>query len=177
MSTRHIVAETTLGELTLVAEGRAVTGVYFRHHIRRPAASSFGERVATDVLLDEAAHQIRAYLAGERRGFDLPLATAGDEVQEAVWAALQEIPYGTTTTYGALAERLGFVTSAWGVGRAVGANPLCVLIPCHRVVGSNGTLTGYAGGLHRKRVLLDLEAAANGEPWLPGMGAHTPGAA
>ena len=171
MSTRHIVAETTLGELTLVAEGRAVTGVYFHHHIRRPAESSFGERVASDVLLDEAAQQIRAYLAGERRAFDLPLATAGDEIQEAVWAALREIPYGTTTTYGALAERLGFRTSAWGVGQAVGANPLCVLIPCHRVLGSNGTLTGYAGGLRRKRVLLDLEAAADGAPWLPGMGA------
>ncbi|WEL92683.1 cysteine methyltransferase, partial [Tsukamurella tyrosinosolvens] len=76
MSTRHIVAETTLGELTLVAEGRAVTGVYFHHHIRRPAESSFGERVASDVLLDEAAQQIRAYLAGERRAFDLPFATA-----------------------------------------------------------------------------------------------------
>lgn len=171
MSTRHIVTETALGELTLVADGGAVTGVYFRHHIRRPAESSFGERVVADALLDEAARQIRAYLAGERRAFDLPLATAGDEVQEAVWAALREIPYGATTTYGALAEWLGFLTSAWGVGQAVGANPLCVLIPCHRVVGSNGTLTGYAGGLRRKRILLDVEAAADGEPWLPGMGA------
>ncbi|MBS4101960.1 methylated-DNA--[protein]-cysteine S-methyltransferase [Tsukamurella paurometabola] len=177
MSTRHIVAETALGELTLVAAGGAVTGVYFRHHVRRPAESSFGERVASDVLLDEAARQVRAYLAGERRDFELPLATAGDDVQEAVWTALREIPYGTTTTYGALAERLGFVTSAWGVGRAVGANPLCVLVPCHRVVGSTGTLTGYAGGLRRKRFLLDLEAAADGEPWLPGMGAHRAGAA
>ncbi|NMD55304.1 MULTISPECIES: methylated-DNA--[protein]-cysteine S-methyltransferase [Tsukamurella] len=171
MTTRHIVADTVLGELTLVAGGGAMTGVYFRHHARRPAEAAFGERVAADPLLDEAARQIRAYLAGERRGFDLPLATAGDAVQEAVWAALRELPYGTTTTYGALAERLGFVTSAWGVGQAVGANPLCVLIPCHRVVGSNGTLTGYAGGLRRKRVLLDIEAAADGEPWLPGMGA------
>ena len=171
MSTRHIVAETGLGELTLVADGGAVTGVYFRHHIRRSAASSFGERVVADALLYEAARQIRAYLAGERRAFDLPLATAGDEVQEAVWAALREIPYGTTTTYGALAQRLGPGFTAWGVGQAVGANPLCVLIPCHRVVGSNGTLTGYAGGLRRKRILLDVEAAADGEPWLPGMGA------
>lgn len=108
---------------------------------------------------------------------ELTLATADDEIQEAVRAAVRENPHGTTTTYGALAERLGFATSAWRVGQAVGANPLCILIPCHRVLGSVGTLTGYAGGLRRERVLLDLEAAADGEPRLPGMGAHSPGAA
>lgn len=89
-----------------------------------------------------------------------------------MWEALPEIPYGTTTTYGALADRLGGGFTAWGVGQAVGANPAVHhLVPCHRVLGSGGTLTGYAGGLRRKRVLLDLEAAADGEPWLPGMGA------
>lgn len=171
MDTRHIVADSALDELTLVAEGDAVVGVYFRHHIRRPDPSTFGPRVASDGLLDEAAHQIRAYLAGERRDFDLPLATRGTEVQDAAWTALRDIPFAETTSYGLLAERLGGITSAWGVGRAVGANPLCILVPCHRVLGSNGALTGYAGGLRRKRILLDLEAAADGAPWIPGLGA------
>ncbi|MET9329423.1 methylated-DNA--[protein]-cysteine S-methyltransferase [Tsukamurella sp. NPDC003166] len=171
MNTRHIVTDSALGELTLVATDDAVSGVYFRHHIRRPAESSFGARFVADTLLDEAAQQLRAYLAGERRAFDLPLTTAGDDAQEAVWSALREIQYGATTTYGALAQRLGAGFTAWGVGQAVGANPLCVLIPCHRVIGANGALTGYAGGLRRKRTLLDLEAAADGAPWLPGTGA------
>ncbi|KXO98722.1 methylated-DNA--[protein]-cysteine S-methyltransferase [Tsukamurella pseudospumae] len=171
MNSRHIVADTALGVLTVVSDGAAVTGVYFPHHIRRPEAATFGERVAADPLLDEAVHQIRAYLAGERRDFDLPLASGGTEVQEAVWTMVREIPFGETTSYGAIAERLGGIVSAWGVGQAVGANPLCVLVPCHRVLASTGALTGYAGGLGRKRTLLDLEAAADGEPWLPGLGA------
>lgn len=159
MSTRHTVIETSLGPVTLVAEDEAVTGLYFRHHVRRPALETFGPAVdvSTDALLDEAARQLRQYLAGERRDFDLPLASEGDDFQHAVWDIVKTIQCGETTTYGRIAEQLGDRGLAWQAGQAVGANPLCVFVPCHRVVGATGALTGYAGGLRRKRALLELE--------------------
>ncbi len=158
-TTRHTVAGTRLGAITLVADGDAVTGLYFRHHVRRPDQQTFGPAVepTEDPLLAEAAEQLHDYLDRRRTGFDLPLHTSGDAFQEQVWAALKDIPYGTTTTYGRLAERFGDRALAQKVGQAVGANPLCVLVPCHRVVGADGSLTGYAGGLRRKQELLALE--------------------
>ena len=155
--TRHTIVGTRLGPVTLVAAGDAVTGLYFPHHRYRP--TDVGER-AEDPLLSEAAEQLGAYLAGERDGFDLPLATAGNAFQEQVWALLQQIPYGHTTTYGALAGQLGDKSLAQAVGQAVGHNPVCVIVPCHRVVGGTGALTGYAGGLARKQFLLALEEPA-----------------
>ena len=155
MNLRHNVVDTPLGQVTLVATGDAITGLYFRHHWYRPA--DLGARVEQDPLLAEAAGQVAAYLTGERQGFDLPLATAGNAFQERVWALLTQIPYGATTTYGALAEQLGDKSLAQAVGRAVGHNPISVIVPCHRVVGSTGALTGYAGGLARKQFLLALE--------------------
>ncbi|MBT0959692.1 methylated-DNA--[protein]-cysteine S-methyltransferase [Denitromonas iodatirespirans] len=107
----------------------------------------------------EAARQIRAYFAGERTAFDLSLDPQGTAFQQAVWTALLKLPYGATTHYGALAEALGRPRAARAVGAAVGRNPLWLIIPCHRVIGRDGSLTGYAGGLDRKRALLDLEAA------------------
>ncbi|MDQ2660545.1 MAG: MGMT family protein, partial [Actinomycetota bacterium] len=95
-----------------------------------------------------------------RTEFDLPTAASGDAFEQAVWAMLREIPFGETTTYGAIADRLGDRTLARRVGYAVGHNPISILVPCHRVVGSDGSLTGYAGGLERKRLLLELEGAA-----------------
>jgi methylated-DNA-[protein]-cysteine S-methyltransferase len=159
MSTRHIVIETGLGPVTLVAKGEAVTGLYFSRHVRRPALETFGPAadVSADALLGEAAHQLRQYLAGERREFDLPLASEGDAFQHAVWDIVKTIQCGDTSTYGRIAEQLGDRGLARQVGQAVGANPLCVFVPCHRVVGSTGALTGYAGGLHRKRALLEHE--------------------
>ncbi|MFJ8152503.1 methylated-DNA--[protein]-cysteine S-methyltransferase [Streptomyces sp. NPDC094468] len=158
-STRHLVIETRLGPVTLVAEGETITGVYFRRHARRPARETFGPEVtdATDPLLNEAARQLRDYLAGRRRRFDLPLAAEGDSFQLAVWEIVKSIQCGDTTTYGRIAEQLGDRALAQRVGQAVGANPLCILVPCHRVVGSDGSLTGYAGGLEHKRALLALE--------------------
>lgn len=161
-ATRHIIAPTSLGALTLVASGPALTGVYFPGHWYKPRAATFGPRVAApnDPLLANAGYQIQQYLAGERAAFDLPTATHGDAFQERVWAALREIPYGETITYGELAKSLGDGVLPHEVGQAVGRNPLSIIVPCHRVVGKHGKLTGYAGGLERKRALLELEGRA-----------------
>jgi methylated-DNA-[protein]-cysteine S-methyltransferase len=162
MATRHTLADTELGQLTLVADGGKLTGVYFPHHWYLPSEQTFGPRVDIDddPLFTEAAAQLNDYFAGRRTSFEIPVATEGDAFQERVWALLNEIPFGGTTTYGALAESLGNKSLAQRVGQAVGHNPLSVVIPCHRVVGSDGALTGYAGGLGRKRFLLDLEEPA-----------------
>jgi methylated-DNA-[protein]-cysteine S-methyltransferase len=159
MYTRHTLIETTLGEVTLVATGEALVGLYFGQHWYRPAQECFGASVTdgADRLLSEAADQLREYLNGDRTGFDLRIATSGDVFEERVWHLVKQIPRGETTTYGELAEKLGDKSQAQLVGKAVGRNPLCVIIPCHRVVGADGRLTGYAGGLRRKQHLLDLE--------------------
>jgi methylated-DNA-[protein]-cysteine S-methyltransferase len=159
MTTRHAFAATTLGKLLLVADEGALTGVYFPHHWYLPKPDSIGAEVelTADALLTEAATQLEDYFTGHRTTFELPLATRGNAFQERVWAMLREIPYGETTTYGALAVRMGRRSFAQNVGQAVGHNPISVIIPCHRVVGRDGKLTGYAGGLDRKRFLLDLE--------------------
>lgn len=162
MNTRHALIPTPLGQVTIAASGSSITGLSFPQHRHGPAPEQLGDLVETaaDPLLLDASQQLLAYLAGESTGFTLPLATAGNPFQERVWTLLQDIPYGQTTTYGSLAERLGDMTLARRVGHAVGRNPLCVFIPCHRVVGADGALTGYAGGLERKRQLLDVEATA-----------------
>ncbi|MFF3573745.1 methylated-DNA--[protein]-cysteine S-methyltransferase [Nocardia jiangxiensis] len=163
MSTRHTVIDTAaLGPVTIVATGEAVTGVYFRHHIRRPAQELFGPLVSfvDDAVLGEAVGQLLEYLLGQRRRFELPMNPAGEDFQQQVWEQVSDIPFGETTTYGQIAERLGDRSQAYRVGQAVGANPLCVFVPCHRVIGANGSLTGYAGGLKRKRALLELEEPA-----------------
>jgi methylated-DNA-[protein]-cysteine S-methyltransferase len=157
---RHTIVPTSLGAITLVASGHALTGVYFPGHWYKPNVQAFGPQVVVsgDAVLSVAERQLREYLAGERVAFDLPAATQGDRFQERVWAALREIPYGETITYGELARTLRGGTLAHEVGQAVGRNPLSIIIPCHRVVGKGGKLTGYAGGLERKRTLLALES-------------------
>lgn len=162
MTTRHATLDTPIGPLTLVADGDALTGLYFPGHWHLPDASGFGPAVAVgdDVLLSRAAEQLGQYFRGERTAFDLPTRATGDAFRHSVWALLERIPYGRTTTYGALAAELGDPSLARAVGTAVGRNPLSIVVPCHRVVGSDGSLTGYAGGLDRKRFLLDLEAPA-----------------
>jgi methylated-DNA-[protein]-cysteine S-methyltransferase len=120
-----------------------------------------GEAAAsTDPLLREAADQLRAYFAGERREFDIPLAPRGTEFQRRVWDAVSEIPYGATASYSEIAAEVYTPAACRAVGAANGRNPLPVIVPCHRVIGAAGALTGYGGGLDRKRSLLDLEAAA-----------------
>jgi methylated-DNA-[protein]-cysteine S-methyltransferase len=159
MNTRHAVIDSPLGELTVVAHGGALTGVYFRHHWHRPAAETFGPRVDadSDTVLAEARRQLTDYLAGDRHDFDLPISLRGDDAKQRVWALLTTIPFGETVTYGELAAALADGTTAQEVGQAVGRNPLSIIVACHRVVGRNGQLTGYAGGLKRKQFLLDLE--------------------
>lgn len=162
MTTRHVVIDSPLGELTLVAGGDALTGVYFRHHWHPPTTEALGPRVepGADELLGRAADELCDYLAGERTEFDLPVALTGDPRHQRVWELLPGIGYGQTKTYGDLAAELGDGTTAYEVGQAVGRNPLSIVVPCHRVVGKDGALTGYAGGLKRKRFLLELEEPA-----------------
>jgi methylated-DNA-[protein]-cysteine S-methyltransferase len=138
VNARHAVADVPeLGELTLVADGASVTGIYFPGHWTLPDPESFGRRIelSDDPLLAEAATQLRDFACGRRETFDLPTATAGDPFQERVWARLREIPFGETTTYGEIALELGDPGLARRVGQAVGANPLSIVVPCHRVVG------------------------------------------
>jgi methylated-DNA-[protein]-cysteine S-methyltransferase len=159
MNTRHAVIDSPLGALTLVAEDDALTGLYFRHHWYRPADDTLGPRVdaESDELLAKAQTQLTDYLAGRRHGFNLPTRLHGDEAQRRVWDLLSTIPYGETVTYGELAAAMAGGTTAREIGQAVGRNPVSIIIPCHRVVGKNGQLTGYAGGLKRKQLLLELE--------------------
>lgn len=162
MSTkRHTVIESPIGELTLVADGAELLGVYFPHHWYRPDPATFGPR--DDRGFTEATRQLAEYLAGRRTDFDVAMRADGDEFQRAVWKRIAAVPYGDTTTYGDLARDMGDPSLARDVGVAVGRNPLSIVVPCHRVLGKGGALTGYAGGLRRKRFLLDLEA---GRPWL-----------
>jgi methylated-DNA-[protein]-cysteine S-methyltransferase len=156
----HTTIASKLGELTVAAREGTVVGLYFPSHWYRLGPVSFGPR--HEVGFGSLRHQIGEYLAGLRRDFEVPVATKGDEYQEHVWSLVRQIPYGETATYGDLARQHGDGTTPQEVGAAVGRNPVCLLVPCHRVVGARGKLTGYAGGLARKRFLLDLEAGVVG---------------
>lgn len=153
--TEHAVVATRLGELTVVRHGGSLIGLYFPRHWPRPDRATFGARTVRG--FEEVARQLDEYLVGERSTFDLSVEARGTEFQHRVWDLIRQVPYGQTTTYGDLARRLGEDVSPQEVGAAVGRNPLCILIPCHRVIGSTGKLTGYAGGLDRKRTLLQIE--------------------
>lgn len=162
---RHLVLEhTPVGVLTLVAVGEVLVSVWMSDQRHHPGTHTHGVPVAPDdALLIAAADQLHKYFAGEQQEFDLPLAPEGTPFQRRVWAALQEIPYGETISYGELARRLGDPGASRAVGLANGRNPLSIIVPCHRVVGSTGSLTGYGGGLERKRLLLDLESHHAGD--------------
>ncbi|MEA5360173.1 methylated-DNA--[protein]-cysteine S-methyltransferase [Amycolatopsis sp., V23-08] len=155
MSVRHTVIDSPVGPLTLVGEGAALLGLYFDGHLRTPRLTDHGPRV--DDGFEAAEAQLAEYFAGTRREFDLELAPRGSAFEKQVWALLTKIPYGETRTYGQLAAELGDPGAAQAVGNANGWNPISVIVPCHRVVGTSGGLTGYAGGLTRKRFLLSLE--------------------
>ncbi len=160
----HTTITTSLGDLTVVVRGGVVTGIYFPRHWHRPDPASLGGYRAGedgDVFADVRG-QLGESRAGKRRDFDLAVETAGGVFQQRVWDRLRRIPYGTTVTYGELARELGGGATAQEVGAAVGRNPVSIIVPCHRVVGAGGALTGYAGGLDRKRALLDLEQDAAG---------------
>ena len=153
----HTVLATRLGELTVVRQERMLTGLYFPRHWPRPDRTAFGPR--TDEGFEDVAGELGEYLAGDRSMFELPVKATGSDFDERVWEQIAAVPYGRTTTYGEIARTLGAGTDPRDVGAAVGRNPLCIVIPCHRVIGSTGKLTGYAGGLHRKRALLEIERA------------------
>ncbi len=159
----HIILPSPIGPLTLVAEAGQLTALYMDAQQHRPDEDSLGvPGDADDATFAAAARQLAGYFAGQLTEFDLPLAPAGTPFQRRVWAALQTIPYGQTWSYAQLAEKIGQATAVRAVGLANGRNPIALVIPCHRVIGSDGSLTGYGGGLDRKRFLLDLEARAAG---------------
>ena len=151
----HTVVDSPVGPLTLVATDGELAGLYMVEHRHRPAIETFGELDAEPFAA--VADQLAEYFAGRRTEFDLPLASGGTPFQRTVWAALREIPYGETITYAELAQRIGRPTASRAVGLANGKNPISIIVPCHRVIGSSGDLTGYGGGLARKRHLLDFE--------------------
>lgn len=160
MSTRvHTVVESPIGPLTLVAQDGALAGLYMDKQRHLPPADTFGE--PDPGPLRAAATQVEEYFAGRRTEFDLPLALGGTPFQRTVWEALREIPYGETVSYRELAERIGRPTAVRAVGLANGKNPISIVVPCHRVVGSGGDLTGYGGGIARKRHLLEFERGAD----------------
>jgi len=147
---------TPIGELLLVSDGAARTAVQFDDARRgRPTAGG-----PDDPVIREASAQLLAYFAGERTVFDLPLRASGTPFEQGVWDELRRIPYGETTSYGELAACVGEPSAARAVGRANGRNPIPIIVPCHRVIGADGSLTGFGGGLECKRALLDLESGA-----------------
>ena len=156
MTTFTTTIDSPVGPLVLTSDGTALTGVLFDADVD-PTWST--EPCA---VLDQAAAQLGEYFAGERTEFDLPLEPAGTPFQRSTWLALREIPYAETINYGQLALRVGNPKASRAVGLANGRNPISIVVPCHRVIGADGSLTGYGGGLDRKRLLLDLERRVAG---------------
>ena len=155
MRVAHTVVDSPLGPLTLRARDGVLSGLFMTGHRHGPASDALGE--PDDGGLPAVREQLAAYFAGELTTFDLPLDLRGTAFQQRVWTALRAIPYGETRTYGELAATLGAPSASRAVGLANGRNPISIVVPCHRVVGASGSLTGYAGGVDRKRALLDLE--------------------
>ena len=150
----HDVLDSPLGPITVVARDGALSGL-FADHRRGPALDQLGRRCPPDFTA--VREQIGEYFAGTRRHFELPVAPVGTAFQQHVWATLCRIPFGQTWSYGELAARVGRAGAARAVGHANARNPMSLVVPCHRVVGADGRLTGYGGGVERKRFLLDLE--------------------
>ena len=154
----HAVLDGPLGLVTVVAQDGALAGLYLHDQRHAPPTDRLGER--DDTTLPALQEQLGAYFAGALQAFEVELAPLGTPFQREVWTALRLVPYGATTTYGALAAAIGRPSAVRAVGAANGRNPYCLVVPCHRVVGADGSLTGYAGGLDRKRFLLELEQRA-----------------
>jgi O-6-methylguanine DNA methyltransferase len=162
MTTTHTQVDSPCGPLTLVARDGGLAGLYMTQHRHQPSFETFGELVPAEAeLFADASAQLKEYFAGQRVAFDLPLNMAGTPFQQRVWETLRSIPFGETVTYGQLAAELGQPTASRAVGLANGKNPVSIIVPCHRVVGSKGDLTGYGGGIERKRYLLDFEGGGS----------------
>jgi methylated-DNA-[protein]-cysteine S-methyltransferase len=149
----HSITDSPIGELLLVGDGETLAGLYTCEHVRRPV--EVGER--DDAAFASALEQLEQYFDGDRRDFDLALAAPGTDFQHRVWDELRRIDYGSTSSYAEIAERMGNSKAVRAVGAANGRNPISIVVPCHRVIGSDGTLTGYAGGLAAKEWLLRHE--------------------
>ena len=161
MTLTRITVDSPVGPLALVSDGEHLTGVYFEEH--RHAPVDLGDDVPLDrapQVLRDAATQLEEYFRGERQEFDVPVAATGTDFQHRVWALLRTILYGQIWSYGQLAAALGQPGASRAVGLANGRNPVSIVVPCHRVVGSTGAITGYGGGVARKQQLLDLERGA-----------------
>jgi methylated-DNA-[protein]-cysteine S-methyltransferase len=154
----HSIVDSPIGDLLLIGDGERLTALYTAENARRPEVTGPREDGAFAI----ARAQLAEYFAGIRREFDLELAPRGTDFQLQIWAELVRIPFGQTTSYRGLAERIGNPNAVRAVGMANGRNPISIVVPCHRVIGSDGTLTGYAGGLAAKAWLLAHEAA--GQP-------------
>jgi methylated-DNA-[protein]-cysteine S-methyltransferase len=151
------VVESPLGPLTLVGDDHGLQAVYF------PGRSGpLDEATRDEAPFADAVTQLEEYFAGERRAFDLPLVLEGTPFQRRVWDALRTIEYGGTRSYGEVAAEIGRLDRVRAVGAAVGRTPVPIIVPCHRVIGADGSLTGYGGGLQRKKALLDLESRVRG---------------
>ena len=157
MTRTHTVVDSPVGALTLVADDGVLCGLYLPQRRHGPDSGTLGH--SDPQGFDEVAGQLAEYFAGRRTEFTVPLAPQGTPFQRSVWDELTRIPYGQTRTYAELARAVGASTAVRAVGAANGRNPISIVVPCHRVVGSDGSLTGYGGGLDRKRYLLDLERA------------------
>jgi methylated-DNA-[protein]-cysteine S-methyltransferase len=145
------------GRILLVADDTGLAGVYFEKQKHFPARAKDWRHDPRNVVLVQAKRELAEFFAGKRRRFEVPLSPAGTPFQKGVWKAISSIGYGETITYGELARRAGVPGSARAAGAATGRNPIGIIVPCHRVVGADGTLTGYAGGLGKKKALLALE--------------------
>jgi methylated-DNA-[protein]-cysteine S-methyltransferase len=151
----YTLQDSPIGELLLLGDGKALHGLYMQEG-RRPLKTR-GQWKRGDAAFAAAREQLGEYFAGTRTTFELPLVLNGDAFQTLVWAELQRIPYGDTLSYGQVAREIGRPGAARAVGLANAQNPIAVIVPCHRVIGADGSLTGYGGGLERKRLLLELE--------------------
>ena len=158
------VVETPLGPLTLAGDHDGLHAVYFRGR-----SGPLDEAARDAGPFADAVTQLEEYFAGERLGFDLPLVLAGTPFQRRVWEVLQTIEYGATRSYGDVAAEIGRLDRIRAVGAAVGRTPVPIIVPCHRVIGADGSLTGYGGGLQRKQALLDLESRVHGGDAPPGV--------
>jgi methylated-DNA-[protein]-cysteine S-methyltransferase len=149
------VVPTPIDRLVVASDGSAIVGVWMAN--AEPKDRHWADRCGTDSLLDEARRQLVAYFTGQLRAFELPLAPNGTVFQRRVWAELTKIPFGATISYAQLARRVSNDAAVRAVGAANGRNPIPIIVPCHRVIGSDGSLTGFGGGLHRKQWLLGHE--------------------
>ena len=161
MKSHFTLLPSPVGELLLTTDGKALTGLYFENDdVSRAQAS----RADDHPIFKNTAKQLKEYFTGKRTEFDVPLNPTGTEFQLSVWRALSDIPYGQTISYGEQAKRIVKPTGSRAVGTANGRNPISIIVPCHRVIGANGSLTGYGGGLERKEMLLALESKQSALP-------------